>query len=286
MRANLVTTSGPGDASPRVETPVQLNVVMTAFGDLHSEPLPLLLPNAWDVSSALAFVAARYRAIGTTSLGVAASHGVPDGGRGTRESNLTLARSLARLPVLVSVDSEDGYSDDPAEVAAYVAELSALGVVGVNLEDSLAGRLVEPGAFAGKVAAVKESAPDVFVNARVDTYWFHQDETVEATLRRATAFVEAGADGIFVPGLDEPEAIRAITDALPVPVNLLPMPGRSLADLAALGVRRVSTGSLPYRVAVAAAVESAAAVRDGSSLPASVPYGELQAALTAFAGDT
>jgi 2-methylisocitrate lyase-like PEP mutase family enzyme len=261
-------------------------LVVTDFAGLHAGPLPLLLPNAWDVASALTFVAAGYPAVGTTSLGVAASHGVPDGGRATRRANLALARDLVRLPIHVSVDCEDGYADDPPEVAALVAELGALGVAGVNLEDSAAGCLVDAGAFADKVAAVKEAAPDVFVNARVDTYWFHQDETVEATLRRATAFVEAGADGIFVPGLDEPEAIRAITDALPVPVNLLPMPGRSLADLAALGVRRVSTGSLPYRVAVAAAVESAAAVRDGSSLPASVPYGELQAALTAFAGDT
>jgi hypothetical protein len=188
---------------------------VTEFADLHAGPLPLLLPNAWDVPSALSFVAAGYRAIGTTSLGMAASHGVPDGGQATRESNLTLARSLTRLPALVTVDSEDGYSDDPADVAAYVAELSALGVVGVNLEDSTAGRLVEPSVFAAKAAAVKQSAPDVFVNARVDTYWFHQDDTVEATLARATAYVEAGADGIFVPGVGDADTIRALTAALP-----------------------------------------------------------------------
>lgn len=198
---------------------------MTEFADLHAGPLPLLLPNAWDVPSALSFVAAGYRAIGTTSLGVAASHGVPDGGQATRESNLTLARSLARLPALVSVDSEDGYSDDPADVAAYVAELSALGVVGVNLEDSTAGRLVEPSAFAAKATAVKQAVPEVFVNARVDTYWFHQDDTVEMTLARATAYVEAGADGIFVPGVGDADTIQALTGALPVPVNVLPVAG-------------------------------------------------------------
>ncbi len=258
---------------------------MTEFADLHAGPLPLLLPNAWDVPSALSFVAAGYRAIGTTSLGVAASHGVPDGGQATRESNLTLARSLARLPALVSVDSEDGYSDDPADVAAYVAELSALGVVGVNLEDSTAGRLVEPSAFAAKATAVKQAAPEVFVNARVDTYWFHQDDTVEMTLARATAYVEAGADGIFVPGVGDADTIQALTGALPVPVNVLPVPGRSIADLAALGVRRVSTGSLPYRVSLTAAVAAATAVRDGTTLPASVSYGDLQAGLRTFAGD-
>lgn len=257
---------------------------MTDFAELHSGPLPLLLPNAWDVPSALAFAAAGYPAVGTTSLGVASSHGRPDGDRGTRDANLALARALVRLPVPLSVDSEDGYADDPAEVAAYVTELAALGVAGVNLEDSTAGRLVDPSAFADRVAAVKAAAPGVFVNARVDTYWFHQDETVRATLARATAYVEAGADGVFLPGLSDPDTIRAITSGVPVPVNVLPVAGASLADLAALGVRRVSTGSLPYRAALATALEAARAIRDRSALPASVAYADLQADLTAYAG--
>jgi 2-methylisocitrate lyase-like PEP mutase family enzyme len=258
---------------------------MNSFVDLHHGPLPLLLPNAWDVASALAFVEAGYPAIGTTSQGVAAAHGVPDASHGTAAASLALARSLARLPVPVTVDCEDGHSDDPAEVGAYVAELAALGVAGVNLEDSAESRLVEPDAFAAKVAAAKEAAPRVFVNGRVDTYWFHEDATVEATLARATAYVEAGADGIFVPGLTEPDAIRAIAATLPVPLNVLPVPGLSLQDLGALGVRRVSTGSLPARVALAAAVAAAAAARDGSPLPESIPYDELQAILTAYADD-
>ena len=143
--------------------------------------------------------------------------------------------------------------------------------------------LVDPSAFAAKVAAVKKAAPGVFVNARVDTYWFHEDDSIEATLARASAYVEAGADGIFVPGLDEPDAIRAVTAGLAVPVNLLPQPERSLADLAALGVRRVSTGSLPYRASLAAAVAAAEAVRDGSPLPAAISYPEVQQLLMAYA---
>lgn len=256
---------------------------MTEFADLHAGPLPLFLPNVWDVPSALAFVAAGYRAIGTTSLGVAASHGAADGGQATRESNLALARSLVRLPVLLSVDSEDGYSDDPAEVAAYVVELAALGVVGVNLEDSTAGRLVAPHAFAAKADAVKKAAPELFVNARVDTYWFQEEDTPAQTVARAMAYVEAGADGIFVPGVDDPDVIRALTGAVPVPVNVLPVPGLSVNDLGALGVRRVSTGSVPYRAALTAAVEAASAARDGATLPPSVPYGDLQADLMSYA---
>jgi 2-methylisocitrate lyase-like PEP mutase family enzyme len=259
---------------------------MSTFADLHRQPLPLLLPNAWDVPSALAFLAEAFPAIGTTSLGVAASRGVPDGRRATREANLALARDLVRLPVPVSVDCEDGYSDDPADVAAYVAGLASLGVAGVNLEDSTAERLVEPRSFSAKVAAVKDAAPDVFLNARIDIYWLHQDESVEATLTRATTYVDAGADGIFVPGATEPDVIRAIADAVPVPLNVLPVPGLSPARLADLGVRRISTGSLPYRAALAAAVDAAAAVRAGSAVPRSVSYAELQAGLTAYDGDT
>ena len=233
---------------------------MTTFTDLHRGRLPLLLPNAWDLPSALAFLAEGYPAIGSTSFGVSSSLGRPDGSRAAREANLLLADRLRPLPVFISVDVEDGYSDDPDEVAAYVAEVDA---DGVNLEDSTDGRLVEPVAFAAKVAAVKARTPDVFVNARVDTYWFHQDDSVEATIARAAAYVEAGADGVFVPGLSDSETLRAVTSALEVPVNVLAIPGRTLAELGDLGVRRVSTGSLPYRAALEAAVRAAAAVRDG-----------------------
>jgi 2-methylisocitrate lyase-like PEP mutase family enzyme len=252
---------------------------MNDFAALHRGPLPLLLPNAWDVASALAFAAAGYPAIGTTSLGVSAGLGVPDGSHGTQEATLLLARSLASVPAFITMDCEDGHSDDPAAVAAYVAELGALGIAGVNLEDSRDGHLVAASEMAAKVAAVKDSAPDVFVNARVDTYWFHEEESVDETLARASAYVAAGADGVFVPGLADPDTIRAITGGLPAPVNLLPVTGRSLADLAELGVRRVSTGSLPYRAAISAALTSAAAVRDGAPLPDSIPYDELQGLL-------
>jgi 2-methylisocitrate lyase-like PEP mutase family enzyme len=252
-----------------------------SFARLHDGPAPLLLPNAWDVTSALAFVRAGYPALGTTSLGVAASAGLPDGGRATRDPHLALAAALRGLPVPLSVDVEDGYSDDPGAVADYVARLADEGVVGINLEDSTAEALVDPDRHAAKVAAVKERCPDVFVNARVDTYWLGLDAALEPTLARAEAYVRAGADGVFLPGLTDPDVLREATRAVPVPVNTLPVPGLSLADLAGLGVRRVSTGSLPYRAALHAALDVAAAVRDGRTPPAGIPYSELQSALVA-----
>ncbi len=249
------------------------------FHALHDGPLPLLLPNAWDVASALAFLDAGYPAIGTTSFGVAASAGHPDGGRSTKDTTQTLARSLSVLPCHISADIEDGYDDDPERVAEYTA---GLGVAGINIEDSSAEHLIPPAAHAAKIAAIKRHTPDLFVNARIDTYWLRQNATIEATLDRARMYVDAGADGIFVPGATAPSDLRALTSALPVPVNVLVVPTLSLTDLGELGVRRVSTGSLPYRTAIDAAVEVAGAVRDGGAVPKATAYPEMQERLVRF----
>ena len=259
---------------------------MTTFFELHHGPEPLLLPNAWDVPSALAFVAAGFSVIGTTSFGVSSSLGIPDGERATREANLQLAEQLTPLPVQLTVDSENGYSDDPGEVADFVAQLAATGVVGVNLEDSVDGHLVPRDAFAAKVAEVKRRCPQVFLNARVDNYWFHEADDLGSVLDRAGAYVDAGADGIFVPGITDTELIASITRTLQVPVNILAIPGITLAELGRLGVRRVSTGSLPYRAAVHAAALTASAIRDGATPPPAPSYAELQDRLTSFQAST
>jgi len=250
------------------------------FKDMHYGRLPLLLPNAWDVASALALLECGFAAIGTTSFGVASSLGRPDGGRSTGEANLGLAAALQPLDCYVSVDIEDGYADDPDEVADYVARLP---VDGINIEDSTAEELIDPQRHAAKVQAIKQRSPEVFVNARVDTYWLGQDATVTATLNRAARYVEAGADGVFVPGAADPDVLSELTAAIPLPVNVLAIPGLSLRDLAALGVRRVSTGSLPYRAAIHAAAQAAVAVRDATELPAADAYPEMQRRLVRYA---
>lgn len=250
------------------------------FRDMHFGELPLLLPNAWDVPSALALLVCGFTAVGTTSFGVASSLGKPDGGRSTEEANLGLAAALKPLGCYVSMDIEDGYADDPGQVADYVARLEA---DGINIEDSTGEKLIDPDQHAAKVQAIKRRSPDIFVNARVDTYWLDQDATVPATLDRAAQYVEAGADCIFVPGATDPELLRQLAAAIPLPVNVLAIPGLSLADLGALGVRRVSTGSLPYRAAIHAAAQAAVAVRDATAVPAADPYPEMQARLMRYA---
>jgi 2-methylisocitrate lyase-like PEP mutase family enzyme len=250
------------------------------FAELHFGELPLLLPNAWDVPSALALLDCGFEAIGTTSFGVASSLGTPDGGRSTRDANLGLAAALRPLGCYVSMDIEDGYADDPGEVADYVAQLDA---DGINIEDSTDESLIAPRDHAAKVRAVKDRCPDVFVNARIDTYWLGQNATVAATLDRAAQYVDAGADGIFVPGATEPDVLRELTSAIDRPLNVLAIPGRSLADLGALGVRRVSTGSLLYRVAIHTAAQTAVAIRDGLEITSATPYPDMQARLVRYA---
>ncbi|NUT49011.1 MAG: isocitrate lyase/phosphoenolpyruvate mutase family protein [Saccharothrix sp.] len=233
-----------------------------AFHRLHDDFL--VLPNAWDFASAAALVRAGFPAVGTTSLGVAVAHGLPDAAGVARAETVALARSLARLPVPVTVDVEAGFGGDVRELAA---ELWELGIAGVNVEDGRGAGLAEPGAHAAIVRAFKEAAPGLFVNARVDTHWLGVER--ESTLTRARAYVDAGADGVFIPGLAREADIATAVESVPVPLNVLPsLPTATLRDL---GVRRVSTGSLLFRAAVAETVRTAQAVRAGTPLPDHVP---------------
>jgi 2-methylisocitrate lyase-like PEP mutase family enzyme len=250
-----------------------------SFRDLHHQGVPFVLPNAWDVPSALAYLADGFTAIGTTSFGVACSAGHPDGGRDIRDANLALAAASASLHCDVSIDIEDGYSDIPAIVAGYVAQLP---VAGINIEDSTDGKLIDPVLAADKVTAVKQRNPEVFINARVDTYWLHQDADTAATIARALRYVEAGADGIFVPSANDRGEIAELARNIPRPLNTLPVPGLTLIELGELGVARVSTGSGPYRAALYAAAQVARAVRDGQTLPPSESYEALQGRLVEY----
>ena len=201
------------------------------FHDLHHADAPLVLPNAWDVGSAIAFLDAGFEAIGTTSFGVSAAGGRPDGDGASKDATVALVHALQGLPAYVTADVEDGFADDPDTVAEFVA---GLGVAGINIEDSADGALTPADRHAAKVAAIKSRTPEVFINARVDNYWFGEDATITAVLERAATYVEAGADGIFipfVPGAVSPEDLATITSDVPVPVNVLVDPNLTLTEL-------------------------------------------------------
>ncbi|WP_228540170.1 isocitrate lyase/phosphoenolpyruvate mutase family protein [Nocardia sp. XZ_19_385] len=250
----------------------------TIFRELHHRGQPLVLPNAWDFASAAMLAAEGFPAVGTTSLGVAAGAGLPDGTGATRDETLLLATCLSRLEVPVTVDIEGGFSEDPSEVAEFAWQLAGLGIAGVNLEDGRSDTaLADPGQQAELIAAIKARAPELFINARVDTHWLGLDP--DSTLGRVAQYEKSGADGIFVPGLTDPEQIRTVVRATHLPLNVLySSTGPSVAELSGLGVRRISTGSLLYRAALAATLDAARAVRDGGAVPTGIPsYGGIQA---------
>ncbi|MGW4485466.1 isocitrate lyase/PEP mutase family protein [Amycolatopsis sp. NPDC004368] len=256
---------------------------MTSFAALHLPGKPLLLPNVWEFGFAAALAAAGHPAVGTTSLGVSAAAGLADGAPASRAATVALARALAPLDVLVSVDIADGFSTDPAVVADLVAELADAGAVGVNLEDGRAdGTLAPVDTQCALIAAARAAAPGVFLNARTDTHWLGSG-SLSTTLTRAHAYRDAGADGLFVPGLAAADDITAVVAATDLPLNVLFLPGRvTVAGLADLGVARVSLGSTPYRVALAAALATVAAARDGGELPLAPPsYDEVAGLLPA-----
>ncbi|MGV9930718.1 isocitrate lyase/PEP mutase family protein [Streptomyces olivaceoviridis] len=247
----------------------------TSFAGLHHRPgEPLLLPNAWDHASAAALAARGFPAVGTTSLAVAAAVGLPDGQGATREHTVGLALILGSGPYLLSVDAEDGFSRDPDEVAELARRLWSVGAVGVNLEDGL-GPVRR---HAAKIAAVKAAVPGLFVNARTDNYWSGDGDETE-TLRRLDAYQEAGADGVFVPGVTDPGHIAALVRHTAVPLNVLHSPtGPTLGQLAGLGVRRVSLGSLLYRRALGAALDAVTDIAAGRAPAGTTPsYAEVRA---------
>ena len=254
----------------------------SAFAALHHGAAPLVLPNAWDTASALLLAEAGFPAVATTSAGITAAAGLADGAGAGRDLTIALAAVLVQhLAVPVSVDCEGGYSDDPGEVADLAAHLADLGVAGVNLEDGLPdGRLRATDHHAAIIAAVARAAPGLFVNARTDTYWLNirpAEARLGETVRRLGAYAEAGASGVFVPGLGDLGAIAAVAAAVALPLNVLWQPGVDLAALHGAGVARISTGSALYRHAITAALSAAAAAATGTTAPSEpITYQQLQ----------
>lgn len=215
----------------------------------------LLLPNAWDVLSARLFEEAGFAALGTTSAGIAFALGYPDGERIKREEMMQVIRRIvAAVQVPVTADIEAGYGPGAEDVAQTVRDVIAAGVAGVNLEDSTGNAdrpLYELEAQMARLAAARQEAKQaslsLVINARIDTYLFEVGEEatrLEETLRRARAYLEAGADSIFVPGVVEPDMIQTLVNEIPGPLNIMVAPGApSVPVLRELGVARISIGA-------------------------------------------
>jgi len=219
------------------------------FHQLHQNDSPLLLGNVWDVPSALACQANSLQALGTSSAAMAALLGYPDGEQIPFADVLRLTeRILQCVQLPVSVDLESGYSRVSSEIADHINQLTSLGVVGVNLEDTLSTpsrRLREMDDFAETIASVRTqlTAP-VFLNVRTDTFLLNHPDPVQETIRRAKRYALAGADGLFVPGIIRSEDIAAVVAATQLPLNVMCFPALpDFTELARLGVKRISMGN-------------------------------------------
>lgn len=287
----------PDPAAPGTTTAVTTGVTASTrakaqrLRDLSAGPL-LVLPNAWDAGSAAVVAAAGAAAIATTSGGVSWSHGLGDGQTLGRTDAVEAARRIvAAVPLPVTVDIEGGYGPDPADVAATVRAMVGAGAVGVNLEDSTAvgGPLFTPAAQAARLRAAREAAaaaglPELLLNARTDVFLFgigEESGRLDETLRRADAYAEAGADGIFVRGLLDLDLLTALCARSPLPVNAMAVPGGpTVPALAATGVRRISLGTALAQAAYTATRNAAAellATGHHTTLDNALPFGDLNA---------
>lgn len=239
------------------------------FRALHVPGTPVVLVNVWDAGSAKAVTDAGAPALATGSWSVAAAHGFADGEQlplDVAVANLTRIVGATELPV--SVDLESGYGADAAAVAATFMQAVEVGAVGCNLEDSLPGdgSLRPTDEQVARITSARKAVgADFFINGRTDVFFQkppeeHDASMVKDALERAKAYADAGADGLFVPGLVNPELIAEVVQGSSLPVNIMVMDDSlTVAQLAALGVARISQGPGPYLRAMKALEDDARA---------------------------
>ncbi|WP_267226591.1 isocitrate lyase/PEP mutase family protein [Dyella silvae] len=225
------------------------------FQQLHAGAEPLVLPNAWDAASARIIENAGAKAIATTSDGMAWGLGYPGGQQMTVQELLSTCLRICRVVnVPVSADIEQGYGSDAQETGELVEALIRGGVVGINMEDGMASdgqTLASSGVLSERIAEARAVSLrldlPLFINARIDTYFapgLDAQTRFEETCTRARSYIDAGASGIFVPGLADLEQIASLAKLLPVPLNIYAgYAGAPISTvLGELGVRRISLG--------------------------------------------
>lgn len=265
------------------------------FGSLHRPESPLLLPNAWDPLSARLVEAAGAAAVATTSAGVAWALGSADGDHIDRDSVLALTRRVvAAVSVPVTADVESGFGATPGEVGVTVDGVLAAGAAGINIEDvhpDDPGALRDPHEQAERLAAARAAGDaagvPLYVNARIDTYLRSVGDPADRfadTVARARTYLEAGASGIFVPGVVDLPTVARLATEIGAPLNVLAGPGAPpVAEFASAGVARISLGSSVAAAAYAVARRAARELfEDGTytSLDDGLAYGDLNALMS------
>jgi 2-methylisocitrate lyase-like PEP mutase family enzyme len=257
------------------------------FRAMHHGRRILLLPNAWDVASARVFEEAGFGALATTSAGVAFTLGFPDGQRISRDEMLGVVRRIATaVRVPVTADVEAGYGNRPEDTARTATDVSEAGAVGMNLEDATGDPrkpLFDLTLQVERVKAVRETARELVVlNARTDVYLLQLETPAtryDAALKRLAVYRDAGADCVFVPGLQDVATIARLVKDLGCPVNILVGPGApAVAELEKIGVARVTVGSGAMRATMGLARRIAEELKGAgtySTLEGAISYADL-----------
>jgi 2-methylisocitrate lyase-like PEP mutase family enzyme len=239
------------------------------FRQLHQPGHLLLMPNAWDIGSAVLFASLGFEALATTSGGFAATKGKLDGAM-TRDEVLSHAEELAAATDLpLSADLENGFADDPEGVAETINDAIDAGLAGGSVEDFSGHRddpIYELAHAADRVRAAAEVAhaegTSFVLTARAENY-LHGRQDLGDTIARLQAYQEAGADVLFAPRVEDPGDLRQLLSAVDVPVSVLATPDApTVSELAALGVSRVSVGGAIAVAAYGAAVNAVTELRD------------------------
>ena len=257
-----------------------------ALRALHEGPRVLVLANVWDCASARIVAKAGFPALATSSAAVASVYGYPDGQRISRDLMIEMVGRIARSVALpVSADVEAGYGETTEAAAQTARAVLAAGAVGINLEDTTDdGRLLPLEAQVARIRAARSAAEPLVINARTDVFGVEgisaPDKMPEA-IRRANAYLAAGADCAFVPWVVDPERIAALVRDIRGPLNVLISPrSPPVAELERLGVRRASVGSALARAAYGLTASIARELHDSGTYATlgqgAIPYAEMQ----------
>lgn len=238
------------------------------FRALHGAGL-FVMPNPWDAGSARLLASLGFPALATTSSGHAASLGRADHGVGRDEMLRLVVAVASSVSVPVNVDSERCFADDPAGVAETVELIAEAGAAGCSIEDFDPARAaIDPLDVAvDRVAAAAQAAArhGLVLTARAENH-LHGVDDLDDTINRLCAYRDAGAEVVYAPGLTSADDIRRVVEAVGVPVNVLALrDGPPVAELATLGVRRVSTGGALARVAYGSTLAAATQLRDSGT---------------------
>ncbi|MBT2522215.1 isocitrate lyase/phosphoenolpyruvate mutase family protein [Arthrobacter sp. ISL-28] len=272
-------------------------VKAAAFRELHAEgPAPLVLVNVWDAASAKVVEEAGAHALATSSSAISWSLGFPDGNQLPQALAMgALSRIVAATDLPVTADIETGYAGsdgafDDAMLRQTIVAVLASGAIGVNIEDSDGEPLTDVAEQARRIGVIRAVAEEagvrLFINARTDTFLSGRfpDSAYDETLRRAPAYLAAGADGIFVPGVTDLHILHELSRRIPAPLNALAGVGApSVGELHDAGVRRISIGGNTAKAAYATVSRVAADVLgDGnwSELAGARSHAEMDALFT------